>query len=116
MVQIHLAVVVSRGCILALIGPVASAAKILTLPPTSDGKMAMVKNTIPRPPIHCISERQKSMPWGSRSTSSIIEAPVVVNPDIVSKYASVRLVMLPWMRKGNMPKIEKMTHTAVTTT
>ena len=77
--------VVSLGCILALMGPVASAAKIFTLPPTSEGRMAMVKNTIPSPPIHCISERQKSIPWGSTSTSSRMVAPVVVKPDIVSK-------------------------------
>ena len=47
--------------------------------------MAMVKNTIPKPPIHCISERQNSRPWGSDSTSSMMVAPVVVKPDIVSK-------------------------------
>ena len=77
--------VVSLGCIFAFTGPVASAANTFTLPPTNDGKMAMVKNTIPKPPIHCISERQNRMPWGNTSTSSMIEAPVVVKPDIVSK-------------------------------
>ena len=76
---------VSRGCILALIGPVASAANTLTLPSTSEGRMAMVKNTIPKPPIHCMSERQNRMPWGNRSTLSRMVAPVVVNPDMVSK-------------------------------
>ena len=55
------------------------------------------------------------MAWGSRSTSSSMVAPVVVKPDMVSKKASVTLVMLPWKRKGNMPKKEKMTHEAVTT-
>ena len=80
------------------------------------GNTASVNRMIPMPPIHCMSERQKRMPWGRHSTSSRMVAPVVVNPDIVSKKASVRLVMLPWMRKGNMPNSEKMTHTAVTTT
>ena len=85
MLQIHLAVVVSRGCILVRIGPVASAANTFTVPPTIEGRMAMVKNRMPKPPIHWVSERQKSRPWGSRSTSSMMLAPVVVNPDIVSK-------------------------------
>ena len=31
---------------------------------TSDGSRAMVKNTIPKPPIHWVSDRQKSSPWG----------------------------------------------------
>ena len=115
MVHIHLAEVVSRGCTFARMGPVASAANTFTLPPTSEGMMAMVKNTIPSPPIHCVSERQNRMAWGSRSTSSSMVAPVVVKPDMVSKKASVTLVMLPWKRKGNMPKKEKMTHEAVTT-
>ena len=47
--------------------------------------MAMVKKTIPKPPIHCMSDRQNRMPWGNTSTSSMIVAPVVVKPDIVSK-------------------------------
>ena len=45
----------------------------------------MVKKTIPKPPIHCMSDRQNRMPWGKTSTSSMIVAPVVVKPDIVSK-------------------------------
>ena len=85
MLQIHFAVVERRGCIFALMGPVASAANTFTLPPTSEGRMAMVKNRIPKPPIHCISDRQKRMPWGRRSTSSMMVAPVVVKPEILSK-------------------------------
>ena len=60
--HIHLAFVLSRGCILERMGPVASAANTLTLPPTIDGSMAIVKNTIPNPPINCVRERQKRMP------------------------------------------------------
>ena len=77
------------GCTLLFIGPVDSAENTLMLPPTSDGNMAMVKKAIPNPPIYWVMERQKSSPWGSTSTSSITVAPVVVNPDIVSKNASV---------------------------
>ena len=67
----------------------ASAENTFTLPPTSDGSMAMVKNIMPKPPIQWVSERQKSKPWGRASTSSMIVAPVVVKPDIVSRKASV---------------------------
>ena len=66
-------------------GPVASAANTFTEPPTNDGRMAVVKNTMPKPPIHCVMLRQKSRPWGSASTLSKMVAPVVVNPDMVSK-------------------------------
>ena len=116
MLQIHFAVVESLGCIFALIGPVASAANTFTLPPTSDGKIAMVKNTIPNPPIHCVSERQNSIACGRTSKSLIIDAPVVVNPDVDSKKASVTFVMQPCIRNGNMPKNENTAHAAVTTT
>ena len=75
----------SRGCSFVFIGPVASAENTFTEPPTIDGNMAMVKNTMPRPPIHCEKVRQNSMPCGRCSTSSSIVAPVVVKPDIVSK-------------------------------
>ena len=75
----------------------------------------MVKNTMPRPPIHCVRLRQKSMPCGRCSTSSRIVAPVVVKPDIVSKYALVKFGMYPPMTKGSVPKRLKMLHVSVTT-
>ena len=85
MLQIHFAVVLNRGCIFARIGPVASAENTFTLPPTREGMMAMVKNTIPKPPIHCVIVRQKSRPCGRISTSSRMLQPVVVKPEMVSK-------------------------------
>ena len=92
--QIHLAMVDKRGCILVRNGPVASAANTFTLPlPTIEGKMAMVKNTIPKPPIHWVCVRQYSVAWGSHSTSSRMVAPVVEKPDMVSKKASVTLLI-----------------------
>ena len=92
--QIHLAMVDKRGCILVRNGPVASAANTFTLPlPTIEGKMAMVKNTIPKPPIHWVCVRQYSVAWGSHSTSSKMVAPVVEKPDMVSKKASVTLLI-----------------------
>ena len=59
------------------------------------GRMAIVKKTIPNPPIHCVRLRQKSIPCERDSISSSIVAPVVVNPDIVSKKALVMVSMLP---------------------
>ena len=104
----------SRGCIFVFIGPVASAENTFMLPPTSDGNMAMVKNTIPRPPIQWVMERQNTRPWGRLSTSSIIVAPVVVKPDIVSKKASVKLGIYPLITNGRAPRILNMTHVSVT--
>ena len=46
---------------------------------------------------------------------SIIEAPVVVNPDMVSKKASVTSGIYPLIKKGNMPKKLKIIHVSVTT-
>ena len=91
MPQIHLAVMLRRGCSLLRKGPVASAENTRTPPSIIDGMMAMVKNTMPRPPIHCVRLRQKSRARGMLSTSSMRVAPVVVKPDIVSKKASVTL-------------------------
>jgi hypothetical protein len=41
----------------------------------------------PIPPSHCVIARQNEIPWGSTDGSDNIEAPVVVNPDAVSKMA-----------------------------
>ena len=55
----------------------------------SRGSTATVSTTIPIPPSHWVSERQNSTDRGRASMSVRIVAPVVVNPDIVSKKASV---------------------------
>ena len=78
--------------------------------------MAMVKNTIPKPPIHCISDRQNSRAWGRDSTSLMTVTPVVVKPDMVSKKASVILGNAPDSRKGSMPNKLNTIHVIVTTT
>ena len=75
----------------------------------------MVKNTMPNPPIHCVSDRQKSSPAGSTSTLSITVAPVVVKPDMFSKKASVKLLRYPLMMKGRVPKRENKIQAVVTT-
>ncbi len=51
--------------------------------------MARESRIMPRPPIHCVRLRQKSSPLGRDSMSLMMEAPVVVKPDMVSKKASV---------------------------
>ena len=61
-----------------------------------------------------VGDRQNNMPCGSISTSSIIEAPVVVKPDVDSKKASVMLVIQPWVRNGNIPNTENTSQAAVT--
>ena len=50
----------TRECILRWLTPVDSAAKSCTLSIPNMGNMATVKNTIPRPPSHCVRLRQRS--------------------------------------------------------
>jgi hypothetical protein len=47
------------------------------------------------PPIQCVRLLQKRIPIGRDSISVIIVAPVVVNPLVVSKKASVKDVTVP---------------------
>ena len=53
---------------------------------------------IPMPPSHWVRARQKRIPFGSTLGSPRIDDPVVVNPDAVSKNASVRSGMAPLNR------------------
>ena len=73
----------------------ASAANNCTLPTPKIGNTAIVKKTIPNPPIHCVILRQNKSPCGNDSILSKILAPVVVNPDMVSKKASVIVGIYP---------------------
>jgi hypothetical protein len=58
-------------------------------PPTaSRGRIASASTTIPSPPSHCVKLRHRSSARGIASMSVSTVAPVVVNPDIDSKYAS----------------------------
>ena len=66
----------------------------------------MVKNTIPKPPIQCEKLRQNNIPCESDSILSKIVAPVVVNPDTISKNASATEGIAPLIRKGSIPKAE----------
>jgi hypothetical protein len=57
---------------------------------------------------------QKRSPAGKLSTSAKILAPVVVNPDIASKKASVREDTVPVKMYGKAPKKVTLIHDSVT--
>ena len=69
-----------------------------------------VKRMIPSPPIHCVSARQSNIPLLQLSTSRITVAPVVVNPDIASKNASLASNGVSHKMNGNIPNKEKTIH------
>jgi len=89
------AVWVIRGCSLSGVIPVPGiSATNSCIPPIPNiGKIATDKTMIPIPPIQCVILLQKSNPLGTDSISTRIEAPVVVNPEMVSKKAFVKLGM-----------------------
>jgi hypothetical protein len=59
------------------------------MPPTRrKGRMRIAIRTMPTPPIHCSSERQRRIPGGRSSRPLSTVEPVVVRPEIVSKKAS----------------------------
>lgn len=72
-----------------------SAEKSFMLPSLKMGSMARAKHTIPKPPTHWVKLRQNRIPCDWASILSIMVAPVVVNPDMVSKNAFVILFTLP---------------------
>ncbi len=66
------------------------------MPPTpNSGRMATPSTMKPMPPSHCVSARQNSTLLAFDSISVITDAPVVVKPDIDSKYASTGFGRLP---------------------
>jgi hypothetical protein len=68
----------------------------------------------PIPPNHCVISLQRSRLFGRASMFVRIEAPVVVNPDMVSKKASVKLGINPETMKGMEPNKDKITQLKVT--
>jgi hypothetical protein len=66
------------------------------MPPTpKKGRMARPRTTMPRPPSQWVRLRQKRMPGATISTFWMIEAPVVVKPEVVSKMQSARWGITP---------------------
>ena len=104
-----------RGCSFTSFSPVVSAENNFCSPPPIVGMMAMVKNTMPTPPIHCVSTRQKLMEWGSVSSDAITVAPVVVKPENDSKHAWANRSVVPLSKNGSVPNSENTIHTRLTT-
>jgi len=78
------------------------------------GKIIITNTTIPSPPIQCVKLRQNKTEYGRDSTSENIEAPVVVNPDAVSKNASTNESIDPLSRNGNVPMHDRTSHESET--
>ena len=66
--------------------------------------MAKAKTSTPIPPIKWVKLRQKSREWERTPTSLRIVAPVVVNPELTSKKASIIFGICPEKTKGRAPK------------
>ena len=64
-----------------------------------------MKTMTPIPPTQCVKLRQNRPVWLRASTSDRILDPVVVNPDTVSKSASVKLGMSRVITSGIAPRI-----------
>ena len=60
------------------------------------GSSASERTSTPMPPAQWVKLRQKSSPLGSTVTSVRMVAPVVVNPETVSKKQSTKEGILPW--------------------
>ena len=87
-----------RSCEPSLLGPGISA-RIRALPAEPCPRIATNSTMIPRPPRKCVLERQKRMHrgthlWFSMSVSTV--APVVLNPDWVSKRQSAIPMGISW--------------------
>ena len=78
------------------------------------GASASTIKTMPKPPNHCIIERQRSTEAGSAATQSNTVAPVDVSPLIDSKTARVGLVVAPVARNGSVPNSVSISHTNTT--
>ena len=83
------AISLTLGCILSVVGPGASAEKSCMPPIPKRGRIATESTIIPIPPTQWVILLQNKSPSGTASISFKMEAPVVVNPEMVSKNASV---------------------------
>ncbi len=76
------------------------------MPPTpSSGRNTIATTTIPTPPNHCSMPRHKSTPCDMSSSPTITVDPVVVMPDIASKYASTTRRLDSPRNSGSAPNI-----------
>ena len=86
----NFAVPLIRGTNFSIVGPGTSARITWMERSPAKGTMAMTKTNTPIPPIQWVKLLQNRIPLGSVSISVRILAPVVVNPDIVSKRLSIK--------------------------
>ena len=105
-----LAVLSAFGTSLETIGPVLSALTRLIWEPLAKCIIADMNTRMPIPPIQCRKLLHISSPLGSDSRSVSTVAPVVVNPDTVSKNASIGLVIAPDIRNGSIPVSDSVIH------
>ena len=83
------------------------------MPVPETGAIATTRTTIPIPPRYCIRLRhQKTASGWLKSSSSV--APVVVNPLIASKKASIGLLKVPASSNGIAPAIAAASQASVT--
>ena len=95
----------SFGTSLPKLGPGLSARIRLALEPPLRGTIARRNTITPIPPTQCVKLLQKREVWESASTSLKIQAPVVVNPDMVSNSASAKEGISFVSTKGIHPNI-----------
>src|SRR5690606_39418505 len=85
-----LAVLAMRGVRRSsFMGPGVSARTTWCPPTPSNGRMATARTRLPRPPIHYRVALHRLIEAGSWARLASTVAPVVVSPDMASKYASV---------------------------
>ena len=70
----------------------------------TEAEQTVIKTIIPIPPSQWVKERQNKMDLGKTSMSVKIEEPVVVNPEQLSKNASINESIAPDAAKGIAPK------------
>ena len=76
--------------------------------------MASAKTSTPIPPIKWAKLRQKRSECVKTLTSGKMVAPVVVNPELISKKASMMLGICPDKTKGSAPKKDQSTQQSAT--
>ena len=81
------------------------------IPPTRiTGRNTIATTTIPSPPDHCSSPRQRCTPSLSAPSSGKAVAPVVLRPDIASNMASVKPAPATAARIGMAPMTGSTSH------
>ena len=68
------------------------------------------------PPIQWLKLRQNKLPFVRPSTSDTTVAPVVVNPEIISKSASAKCGISPLITNGRHPITDIRIHESATVT